>query len=66
MERKERELKIIKDKGNFIGGICIIKDKKVIKIRGLKIMSTILLNLEGFIRNFIIIYFAKLTLYKQH
>ena len=26
------DLKIIKDKGNFIGGICIIKDEKVIVV----------------------------------
>ena len=29
-------LKIIKDKGNFIGGICIIKDEKVIVVNKMK------------------------------
>ncbi|MAV71067.1 MAG: hypothetical protein CMG04_10180 [Candidatus Marinimicrobia bacterium] len=30
------DLKIIKDKGNFIGGICIIKDEKVIVVNKMK------------------------------
>ena len=30
------DLKIIKDKGNFIGGVCIIKDEKVIVVNKMK------------------------------
>ena len=30
------DLKIIKDKGSFIGGVCIIKHKKVIVINKMK------------------------------
>tara|TARA_B100001996_G_C18446740_1_gene510598 strand:- start:119 stop:379 length:261 start_codon:yes stop_codon:yes gene_type:complete len=30
------DMKIIKDKGNFTGGICIIKDEKVIVVNKMK------------------------------
>jgi len=33
---RKLDLKIIKDKGNFIGGICIIKDEKVIVVNKMK------------------------------
>jgi len=35
-KKHKLNLKIIKDKGNFKGGICVIKDKRVIVINKMK------------------------------